>query len=464
MVYGMVYNIAMEKEKLVKVLEKQLSEEYYTAKELQYSNKAGTFLSPFEYKQFIDFKESLASFDGEFVTSLTLKAFNYKCIYYCLGNDLKSAIETYYSLSKDVSSIQDRFSSSFIESRIYSEIEGSLNVENVPTTRRRLKELLEENAPAKSKNDIIIKNMKSAIDFVNDLPDFNKENLFKLYSILSKDCLDKDDKLKPGDYYRYDSVEIDRYHGCPHSEIDECMNSLFNYVNKMLKENKDSSLSAMLPQICHYYIIYIHPYFDYNGRTARMVSYWVYLLNGTHSFPPIISEAINQTKNKYYQAIENSRDSHNDLTYFLKYLFNIANDYVICYQNLEAIEKDLKGKGIILTDTEINYIKRTLVSYESPFTYTDFLKMINVTMSKQGALKILNKFVQYDLFIEKENKSKSKLFDINRKCFPYSFKNLGLRNERPNKITIEALNELEEMKKDKEKYPRHKTAKEALKK
>ena len=344
-----------------------------------------------------------------------------------MGNDLKSSIETSYMLGDDNSSIINRFSQSFIESRIYSEIEGSLNVENVPTTRRRLKELLEDDAPIKNENDIIIKNMKAGIDFVNELPEFNKENLFMLYSLLSKDCLDEDDRLKPGDYYRYDSVEISRYHGCPHYLIDECMNSLFEYVNDVLKDNRNRDVITLLPHICHYYIIYIHPYFDYNGRTARMVSYWIYLLSGSNVFPPIISEAINQTKNKYYQAIEYSRDAHNDLTYFLKYLVNIANDYIICYQNLENIEKELKHKGYVLTDTELNYIKRVLVSYDGAFNYSDFLKMVNIDISKQGALKTLNRFVNYGILIEVESKSKSKMFDINKNIIQYSLKSFGYK-------------------------------------
>ena len=118
------------------------------------------------------------------------------------------------------------------------------------------------------------------------------------------------------------------------------------------------ALLTLLPHICHYYLIYIHPYFDFNGRTARMVSYWVYLLSGLQDFPPVISEAINQTKHQYYRAIENSRDAHNDITYFLLYLLRVANDYVITYQNLEALEKEAKNKGYIITETELNYMKK----------------------------------------------------------------------------------------------------------
>lgn len=416
----------MENKKILFALEKQFNEEYYLMTELIYSNKVGIFLSPYEYKEFIEYKDELAKRENPFIQKLPLPVFNYKCLYYSKGKELDSIINSYLSITDDGSNILDDFSSSFIDSRIYSEIEGTLNVESVPTTRRRLKELLEDNAPIENQNDIIIKNMKAGIDFVHTLPAFNEDNLFALYSLLSKDCLKDDDKLKPGDHYRYDTVEISRYHGCPVNQIKESLDALFEYVSTTLKKDNIKEIT-MLPHICHYYILYIHPYFDYNGRTARMVSYWVYLLSGQRSFPPIVSEAINQTKNQYYKAIEFSRDAHNDVTFFLKYIFGISIDYYICYQNLNHFSHIVKSRGGSLTETELNYLKRILISYKGPFNHSDFLKMANVTMSKQGALKTLNHFVNYGILMEIQTTTKTKIFDLNKNNVPYSLRNYGYK-------------------------------------
>ncbi len=417
----------MEETELLKILEAQLAGKYYSSRELIYGTDPGFFLSPFAYQKFLEFKEEYVLSGGKGAKRLPLKSFNSECLYYFRGFELNSALQTYQDLARSGPAFSPRFLQSFLESRIYSEIEGSVNVENVPTTRRRLKELLEENAPATNRNDIIIKNMKAAIDFVNGLPEFNDENLFRLYSLLSDGCLDKEDELRPGEHYRYDSVEVDAYQGCPAEKIQECMDSLFAYVRDSLKDPHGKTL---LPHICHYYLIYVHPYFDHNGRSARMVSYWIHLLAGSDAFPPIFSEAINQTKNKYYQAIELSRDSHNDLTYFLNYLLQVGSDYLLCYQNLEEVEKKAKRGGHILSETELNYAKRILISYEAPFVYTDFLQMAKVDMSKQGALKILNKFVEYGFLKEVPTKSKSKLFAIDGSSVPYALKHFGFRGKR----------------------------------
>ena len=416
----------MENKKILNALQKQIEEKYYTGSQLEYSNEAGTFLSPFEYRTLLEYKDDHASVNDPYLKLLPLPAFNYKCLYYSHCRELESLLDDYMTIAKGDNDMFDSFSSTFMESRIYSEIEGSLNVENVPTTRRRLKELIEEDAPVEDINDVIIKNMKAGIDFVNEIPEFNRENLFKLYSILSRDCLTEENRLREGDFYRYDTVEISHYHGCPVSEIDTSMNSLFEYVYDVLNR-KNVYEMVLLPHICHYYVLYIHPYFDYNGRTARMVSYWVYLLSGYRGFPPIVSEVINQTKKKYYQAIELSRDAHNDLTYFLMYLLRVSTDYVICYRNLKHIEQEVKNRGTVLTAAEMNYIRRILISYEGRFTFSDFLKMANVSMSKQGALKILNRFVRYGILKEADTTGKSKLFDINRDAVPYIMKNYGYR-------------------------------------
>lgn len=426
-VYKSVYNKSMNG-KYDEVLKTQFNGTYYTEKELIYSESANVLLSPFEYKMYLEYLENEIDNGNKYIISLPLKTFIYKHIYFVMGKSLSSLIDNYLDLVlddyiKNKGFLSFRHSTDFAKSRLYSEIEGTLNVENVPTTRRRLKELLEKDDKPKDINDIIIKNMAAAIRFVQTKPAFNKDNLFILYSILSNECLEEKNKLHEGDYYRYDTVEIGRYHGCDVNEIDECMNSLFMFVNTVLKDKSNKAMNLLLPHICHYYLLYIHPYFDYNGRTARMVSYWAYLLTGYDYFPPIISEAINQTKSKYYRAIERTRDSHNDLTYFLKYIFELSCDYLLCYMNIDLVIQNAKNNGIILTDSELNYLKKILISYQGKFTYSDFLNACGITMSKQGALKILNKFIECGALIESKTKSKSKIFDINTKVVIYKMRN-----------------------------------------
>lgn len=420
----MVYNNAMEEELLKRVLLNQLNNKYYSPKELMYSSEPGFYLSPFDYNNYLDYVDGLIEEAKDHSYDLNLESFNSKHIFYLANKELHSLNKSYINLLKEAivgnkPLIASIFDDVIYKSRIYSEIEGTLNVENVPTTRKRLKELLEKEIEPESLNDVIIKNMDEGIKFVYSLPEFNKDNLLKLYKILSKGCLKEKDEIKEGQYYRDDEVEIDNYPGCPTNKVSECMDSLFSFVKKSIK--KDDALELLyLPHICHYYIVYIHPYFDYNGRTARMVSLWINLMVNNEIMPPLISEAINQNKNEYYKALRNSRESRNDVTYFLIYILKTAISYILSYKDLEIVDQFVKNQGNVLTETELNYVKKILVTYKGKFSYQDFVKNCQIEISKQGAFKILNKLVDLKILLVVDTPSKVKLFDINNKVIKYT--------------------------------------------
>ena len=395
---------------------------YFTSRELKYDNDVGIHLSPYDYKQFVLFKDKEVLNENKFYKTLDLKTFNDSGVYFCYSSELIAIMNSYLDLILDDilkgnKPMMVRNMDDITLSRIYSEVEGTLNIEAVPTTRKVVAEIAQGKRDPKTLNEQIIKNMIDGIDFVNKCPDFNEENLYLLYNILSKGCLDEEDKLINGNHYRHDGVEIGGYNGCPFGKIKECMDSLFKFI----EENKTGKrLSPFLPHIAHYYVLYIHPYFDYNGRTARMVSYWVSLLCNKQMVPTVISEAINQTKSQYYSAISETRDADNDLTYFLTYIFNISIDYILAYKNIEEIDQALKNKSITLSSVDKAYFKKILICNKGKFTHNDFTKWIDVNMTKQGALKELNNLCEYGLLKSEASKSGKKMFEINRAAIKYS--------------------------------------------
>lgn len=54
-------------------------------------------------------------------------------------------------------------------------------------------------------------------------------------------------------------------------------------------------------------------------------------------------------------------------------------------------------------------------------------KVYNTATSKQGALKILNRFVAYGVLKEIDYTSKVKLFDVSRNNILYALKNFGYK-------------------------------------
>lgn len=391
-----------------------LMNRYLSIEDLKYNTREKFLLNNEQIRRLIEAKEELVENGDERFIRIDLPTFNSQYIYFAKCNELLTARNEFLNLmisdfNDNNASLNERVFDDIISSRIFSEVEGTMNVENVPTTRRRTAELIENKREPQNEEDIIVINMNEGINFVLEGKSFNKENLLELYTILSKDCLLAGQEIPDGMFYRNDEVNVGGYDGCPYDKIDKYMDDLFIYVNNCISKKINYDYLA---HIAHYYILYIHPYFDFNGRTARMVSLWINKLCGHDLIPYFISEAINQNKKKYYKALVDSREMKNDITYFLKYVFNISISYFYCYKNIEEICKELLKKNIILTQTERHYFKLILLSNDSDFTYKMFLKYINNNMSKQAALKILNNFEEYGLLTSRIVSSKEKVFRI----------------------------------------------------
>lgn len=220
------------------------SRHYFSNKDLTLNKNYGYLLNNNQLNEYIKFKENYNSSNK---TKLDLKTFNSKYIYFYNSKELSNYTADYFNYTNNTLLIKNNYNENIL-SRVASELDGTLKIEGVNTTRKKILDI-----------------------------------------ISSKKINDNNEQIKP------------------------CMDSLFQYVRKHIDKN-----NIYLPFIVHYYIIYIHPYFDYNGRTARMCSLWIsYLCGNEENLPTFISEAINDDKTNYYNAIEDTINSNNDLTYFL---------------------------------------------------------------------------------------------------------------------------------------------------
>ena len=292
-----------------------------------------------------------------------------------------------------------------------------MSIENIPTTQRRIEEIHKSNE-LKDENDIIVKNMLNAVRYIlMERPAFNRENLRKLYDLLSHSCLPEEKQLKEGALYRDGEVFIDVYEGAKPEIVEECMDSLFAFANDPANIQK---YGILLPYICHYYVLYVHPYFDYNGRTARMISFWLSCINDIPAAPLFMSEAINENKGDYYRAITNTRNTNNDLTYFLGFILETSIKYSFVYKNLEEIKVELTKTGDTLKSSELGYVKKILVhNSDNYFNYKLFLDYIHAKMTKQGALKILDVLASYNILQKSKNKRGEAIFKMNPDFITY---------------------------------------------
>ena len=242
------------------------------------------------------------------------------------------------------------------------EIASTLTIENIDFSRDSVRKILRGFAPGDDSEKRIY-GMKKGLEFISDRSNkITEENIYKLYSLALGDFLQEEDKLLPGNLYRHDAVYIvgeDVVHtGLPHEKLPEYMAELVEFINA------DSTMNDLIKAaVIHFYISYLHPWFDGNGRMARLIHLWYLVQQGYTSalFVPL-SEYIEKSRKGYYKAYtlaeQNAKLSGTmDVTAFLVYF--IENVYHRLGKSLPQA-KDVAGIQEILDSGQITVKEKDL--------------------------------------------------------------------------------------------------------
>lgn len=277
---------------------------------------------------------------------------------------------------------------SVIADALIDEAFNSSVIEGAFSTKRRTKEMVEQHLEPSNKSEIMILNNYQALLYILDHIDepLNEDIILSIYKILTKDTLDEDYITKK---YRTDSVYVwdtklgKTTYTAPHySKVQELMDSLLEFIN-----NNNYFHPVVKACIIHFYFVYIHPFFDGNGRTARAISY-MYLLQNRYDFFKFfsISSMINQERNRYYTAIENTENYGSDMTYFVKYYTMMMTHSIDKIKDnfrkefgRKLIKDALEKAGIVL-DKRQNKIINFFITLDKNFiTINDYQKKFKVS-------------------------------------------------------------------------------------
>ena len=193
------------------------------------------------------------------------------------------------------------------------------------------------------------RNLNNGYYYILGSQPINKDTLKELYDILSKDLLDDYSIENMGKYYREKDVYIlDGSHslmglynkGLDPEKVEGKMDDLFDYINK--DNNKDIVETYIKSQIIHYYLAYVHPYFDVNGRTARTLSMW-YLMKQNANPLIMFNKGIYKNRDDYKKSILKS--IRGDITPFLEFSLKTLKEELIERIISPKEEKDTKPKN-----------------------------------------------------------------------------------------------------------------------
>lgn len=207
------------------------------------------------------------------------------------------------------------------------EIHATFQIESIHSSRNSIRHILNGYAP-RNEEESRIYGMKRGLDFIADRQNtITEENLHQLYQISTGDYLPDEDRLLPDHFYRHDVVYVvdgeESREGLPAQQLPDAMKRLVDFANA-----KDGINEPHKAAILHFAFAYYHPYFDGNGRTARLLHLWYLVQQGYPAalFTPF-SRYIAESKAAYYKAYDRVEKNalisgYTDVTPFLSYFCN----------------------------------------------------------------------------------------------------------------------------------------------
>lgn len=300
---------------------------------------------------------------------LNLKGFNNSNLWFCKTDKInflckKIDDKCMYDLKYILEQTIDDDKRDILEQTFGLESYFSSLIEGAYSTKKDAEKIIKKERTPKNDSEKMIYNNHMALEYGLYGTDKLNSNKFilELHDKINKDCLDKGSDIyeyRVGEVYVKNSRGEVVHEGAPVNQLDELMEKLFNFIDE------EDNLSPLIKSaIMHFYFVYVHPFDDGNGRTARALSYIYLIKNGYEMFKHFsISYIINKYKIQYYKTIKNCEDYDLDITYFIEFILVIClisvEEMILKFERMyikSSIENDIQSKYLILSEQEMHIL------------------------------------------------------------------------------------------------------------
>ena len=240
---------------------------------------------------------------------------------------------------------------------VMEEAIASSQLEGASTTRKVAKQFLREGRKPKNESEQMILNNYQTMQIIESEyknREMNLDLFFELHKMITKNTIPENEQGK----FRKDE---DNIIVADSSNIIYHQPPKVSFVKKELKKfikfaNDETDTPFLHPVIkavmLHFWVGYLHPFTDGNGRLARLMFYWYLLKKDYWAFSYLpISKAIKKSPVQYGNAYVYSEQDDLDLTYFIDY--NIRK----IKSAISDFEKYLERKS--KENLEMNKLSRT---------------------------------------------------------------------------------------------------------
>ncbi|MGJ8697759.1 MAG: Fic family protein [Verrucomicrobiaceae bacterium] len=195
------------------------------------------------------------------------------------------------------------------------------------------------------------------------------------------------------------------------TEVADLMDNLIQFIHR------DDDLDPLLRMaIVHHQFESIHPFYDGNGRTGRILNVLILIRENLLGIPILyLSRYINRTKSDYYRLLQTTRtdDRWEDwCLYLLKGIEVTSRHALQLIQDVQKLMADYKKR----IRKDFKFYSRDLLNnlFRYPYTKIEFIER-ELGVSRPTATKYLDQLAAAG-FVEKTKKGRTNFY-INRPLF-----------------------------------------------
>lgn len=245
-------------------------------------------------------------------------------------------------------------------------IYSSLAIEANSLSLDQVRDVIDGKTVIGPKNEIQeVHNAYNAYEQIKEMNPYSIKDLKRVHRYMTDSLISESGKFRKGNEGVFDS-DGNCIHVCPPPEkINDLMTSLFDWM----KNNKEKVHPLIMSSVFHYEFVFIHPFSDGNGRTARL---WqnIILSNWEEIFEyiPIESEIMNY-QNDYYEAIRIC-NLKGDSTLFIEFMLKMIDEVL-----------DAQFASVTNHANHISqYVKKLLDIMETGVQYTtiELMELLNM--------------------------------------------------------------------------------------
>lgn len=213
-----------------------------------------------------------------------------------------------------------------VEDAVIDEAVFSSMIEGAFTSREEAAKFIRNKKQPANKSEHMVKNNYDALTYALEHLDepITEQTIIEIAKIVTRNAAEV-----TVEGYRTEPVYVTGRESVVYTppvaeHVPEMMESLVRFI-------QSSELHPVIKAcVAHFYFVYIHPFGDGNGRTARALSYMMLIQSGYEFFRYFsISNLVSDERGKYYRSMVNVEEDEGDMTYFIDFYSNMLSRSVI---------------------------------------------------------------------------------------------------------------------------------------